>query len=93
MGQRVGIAAEQLQQHSLLQFPTVMGSVVPIVNIPGIEADALKLTGELLAEIYLVAVVVRDVLEPEHDPVAEERDAEPVVSTSSLAGARSASTT
>ncbi|GGF47124.1 membrane protein [Marmoricola endophyticus] len=47
----------------------------------------------VLAEIYLVAVVVRDVLEPEHDPVAEERDAEPVVSTSSLAGARSASTT
>ena len=46
------VAAERLQQHNLLQFPTVMGSVVPIVNIPGVGADQLRLTGELLAEIY-----------------------------------------
>ena len=30
-----------------------MGSLVPIVNIPGVENEQLKLTGELLAEIYL----------------------------------------
>jgi phosphate transport system substrate-binding protein len=35
------------------KFPTVMGAVVPIVNLPGIEANKLKLTGELLADIYL----------------------------------------
>ena len=45
--------AAKLQSGNLLQFPTVMGAVVPIVNLPGIEADKLKLTGELLAEIYL----------------------------------------
>ena len=47
------MAADQLAQHNLLQFPTVMGSVVPIVNLPGVEIDQLKLTGELVADIYL----------------------------------------
>jgi phosphate transport system substrate-binding protein len=46
------LTAEQLQQASLLQFPTVMGSVVPILNLPGVEPDQLKLTGALLADIY-----------------------------------------
>jgi phosphate transport system substrate-binding protein len=46
------MSSEQLQQHNLLQFPTVLGSVVPIVNLPGVEIDQLRLTGELLAEIY-----------------------------------------
>ncbi|HEY0420715.1 MAG TPA: phosphate ABC transporter substrate-binding protein PstS [Acetobacteraceae bacterium] len=45
--------AEKLTANNLLQFPTVMGAVVPIVNIPGIADDQLKLTGEVLAEIYL----------------------------------------
>ena len=45
--------AQQLQEGNLLQFPTVMGSLVAIVNIPGIENDQLKLTGPLLADIYL----------------------------------------
>jgi phosphate transport system substrate-binding protein len=44
---------QQLQEANLLQFPTVMGAVVPIVNIPGVAANALKLTGELMADIYL----------------------------------------
>jgi phosphate transport system substrate-binding protein len=46
------VEAPRLDQNKLLQFPTVMGAVVPIVNIPGVEANKLKLTGELLAEIY-----------------------------------------
>ena len=46
------VPADKLVASKLLQFPTVMGAVVPIVNIPGVEADKLKLTGELLAEIY-----------------------------------------
>src|SRR3984957_13990741 len=37
----------KLEAGKLLQFPTVMGSVVVIVNIPGIETNQLKLTGEL----------------------------------------------
>lgn len=48
----------KLDANRLLQFPSVMGAVVPIVNLPGIEADKLKLTGELLAEIYLGKITV-----------------------------------
>ncbi len=44
---------QQLTEGNLLQFPTVMGSVVPIVNIPGIAVDQLKLTGPIAADIYL----------------------------------------
>ncbi len=43
----------KLQSGNLLQFPTVMGAVVPIVNIPGVTDNGLKLTGEVLADIYL----------------------------------------
>ena len=42
----------KLTSANLLQFPTVMGAVVPIVNIPGVTQDQLKLTGDLLADIY-----------------------------------------
>lgn len=37
----------------LTQFPTVIGGVVPIVNVDGIAAGQLKLSGKTLAEIYL----------------------------------------
>jgi phosphate transport system substrate-binding protein len=47
------VPAEKLASSHLLQFPTVMGGVVVIVNIPGVEANQLKLTGELLADIYM----------------------------------------
>ncbi len=43
----------KLKAAHLLQFPTVMGAVVPIVNLPGIAANQLKLTGPVLADIYL----------------------------------------
>jgi phosphate transport system substrate-binding protein len=45
--------APKLESAKLLQFPAVMGAVVPIVNLPGIESNQLKLTGELLADIYM----------------------------------------
>jgi phosphate transport system substrate-binding protein len=44
--------AAKLQSGNLLQFPTVMGAVVVIVNIPGVEMNALKLSGDLVADIY-----------------------------------------
>lgn len=47
------MAPEKLESGHLLQFPTVMGAVVPIVNIPGVKPGEMKLTGELLGEIYL----------------------------------------
>ena len=43
---------EKLQSGNLLQFPTVMGSVVIIVNVPGVETNQLKLSGDVLAAIY-----------------------------------------
>ena len=47
------VAAADLATHRLMQFPAVIGGVVVIVNIPGVETNQLKLTGDLLAEIYL----------------------------------------
>jgi len=44
---------EDLEKSGLLQFPTVMGGVVPVVNVPGVTPGQLKLTGPLLADIYL----------------------------------------
>lgn len=44
---------EELDAAGLIQFPTVIGGVVPIVNIDGVEPGALKLDGAMLADIYL----------------------------------------
>lgn len=44
---------EDLAKKDQLQFPTVIGGVVPVVNIPGIAVGQLKLTGALIADIYL----------------------------------------
>src|SRR3954449_1103971 len=42
----------KLESGKLLQFPTVMGAVVVIVNVPGVAANQLKLDGTMLGEIY-----------------------------------------
>lgn len=42
-----------LDASGLMQFPTVIGGVVPVVNVPGIAPGAMVLTGEVLANIYL----------------------------------------
>ena len=44
---------EQLDKDGLAQFPTVIGGVVPVVNIQGITPGQMKLTGQVLADIYL----------------------------------------
>ena len=44
---------EDLEKEGLQQFPTVIGGVVPVINVPGIAPGALKLTGPVLADIYL----------------------------------------
>ena len=46
------LKAKDLEEGKLIQFPTVLGGVVPVVNIPGIESGQIKLTGEVLADIY-----------------------------------------
>ena len=47
------VAADKLAAGKLFQFPTVIGGVDVIVNLPGIKANELKLTGPILADIYL----------------------------------------
>src|SRR4029078_10367097 len=44
---------EDLQSAGLMQFPAIVGGVVPIMNLQGIAPGALKLTGSVLADIYL----------------------------------------
>ena len=44
---------EVLKSKGQVQFPTVMGGVVPVINVKGIEPGQLKLTGPLLGDIYL----------------------------------------
>lgn len=46
------LKGEQLQKEGIVQFPTVLGGVVAIVNIQGLATGELKLTGEVLADIY-----------------------------------------
>lgn len=42
-----------LQAKGLVQFPTVIGGIVPVVNIKGIKPGELKLNGQVLGDIYL----------------------------------------
>ncbi len=46
------LKGEALAKDGLVQFPTVMGGVVTVVNVAGVEPGKLKLTGELIADIY-----------------------------------------
>jgi phosphate transport system substrate-binding protein len=46
----------ELGPPGLYQFPTVVGGVTPIVNLPGVGPGQLKLTGALLGDIYLGAI-------------------------------------
>ena len=44
---------DEVAKGGLIQFPTVIGGVVPVVNIKGIAPGQLKLTGQVLGDIYL----------------------------------------
>lgn len=44
---------EDLAKSGLAQFPSVIGGVVPVVNIPGVKSGALKFDGALLADVFL----------------------------------------
>lgn len=52
------VKSEELKQYGLIQFPTVIGGVVPVVNLDGITAGQLKLTGAVLADIYSGKITV-----------------------------------
>ena len=47
------LKAEQLEKDGLVQWPMVMGAIVPVVNLEGIKPGELVLSGEVLGDIYL----------------------------------------
>ncbi|HTR44631.1 MAG TPA: phosphate ABC transporter substrate-binding protein PstS [Thermodesulfovibrionales bacterium] len=47
------LSSEQLRKDKLIQFPAVIGGVVPVVNLPGVKAGDMKLDSEAVCKIYL----------------------------------------
>jgi len=47
------LSTADLDKGGLMQFPTVIGGVVPVVNVDGVKPGDLHLTGAVLADIYL----------------------------------------
>ena len=47
------LSSDDLAKSGLVQFPAILGGVVPVVNLEGVKPGELTLTGEVLADIYL----------------------------------------
>ena len=47
------LAPSELTKYGLLQFPLVIGGVVPVVNIEGVRSGEIRFTGPVLADIFL----------------------------------------
>ena len=47
------MSPEDLQKYGLMQFPMVIGGVVPVANLPGIKPGQLRLNGKVLGDIFL----------------------------------------
>ena len=47
------LKGEQLEKDGLVQFPTVMGGMVPVVNLEGIKSGDVVIDGPTLAKIFL----------------------------------------
>ena len=59
-GSDAPLTSEQLSKDGLRQFPTAIGGVVPVVNLPGIKAGELMLNGEVLGQIFLGKILFWD---------------------------------
>ena len=46
------LTSDELAQNNLAQFPVVIGGIVAVMNVPGLNSGELKLTGPLLADIF-----------------------------------------
>lgn len=51
------LKGDELAASGLVQFPTVLGGVVPIINVEGIKPGELQLTGDVLAKIFVGHIV------------------------------------
>lgn len=47
------LKAADLDKDGMVQFPSVLGGVVPVINLEGIKPGELKVTGEVLAEMFM----------------------------------------
>ncbi|NDK39723.1 phosphate ABC transporter substrate-binding protein PstS [Pseudoxanthomonas gei] len=47
------LSSEELAQAGLGQFPSAIGGVVPVLNVEGLQPGQLKMTGALLADLFL----------------------------------------
>src|SRR5215203_7026911 len=47
------LKAEQLEKDGLVQFPTVLGGVVPVINVEGVKPGDVVLDGAVLGDIFL----------------------------------------
>ncbi len=61
---------DELDKEDLVQFPAIIGGVVPVVNLDGIAAGQLKLTGEVISKIYMGKITKWD------DPTIRELNPE-----------------
>jgi phosphate transport system substrate-binding protein len=52
-GSDAPLTESELEKRGLVQFPTVIGGVVPVINIPGVKPGELTLSGEVLGDIFL----------------------------------------
>ena len=48
---------EELAKYGLGQFPSVIGGIVPVINVAGVQAGAMKLDGNTLANIFLGKII------------------------------------
>jgi phosphate transport system substrate-binding protein len=51
------VKGEDLEKRGQIQFPAVIGGTVPIINLEGFKSGELKITGTVLADIYMGTVV------------------------------------
>ncbi len=54
------LSGAALEKNGLVQFPVLLGGAVPIVNLPNAKAGDLKLSGPVLADIYLGKITTWD---------------------------------
>jgi len=64
-GSDMPLALEDLSKSGLMQFPMLMGSITPVINVPGVFIAQLKLDGPTLAAIYMGKILKWD------DPVLQ----------------------
>lgn len=49
-----------LEEHNLLQFPAIIGGTVPVINVAGVKPGEMKLTGAVIADIFMAKITKWD---------------------------------